>query len=827
MRQAVSLNREWRFIRQNVPDGHLPHADDSRWERIHLPHTFDLPYFRTPEFHVGYGWYRRTFQLTPKQASQRCFIEFEGVFQEAEIFLNGQMVDSHRGGYTGFYVDATDAARPGTNLLAVRVNNLWSATLAPRAGEHIFSGGIYRDVRLVIKPHVHLRWNGVAISTPQVSQQSARVAVRTELCNASLQDASGQLVTTLLSPWGEIVALVRSDISLEAREIIEVDQVFADIAVPMLWSPEQPSLYAIRSTLVVDDVHADQVETSFGIRWFEWTADRGFFLNGKHVYLRGANLHQDQSGWGIALTHSAIRRDVQLMKNAGFNFIRGAHYPHHPAFSRACDELGMILWCELPFWGKGGFGADGYWNASAYPADPKDFKGFEQHCRDTLREMIRIHRNNPSIVAWSMTNEAFFTYNIERAKSLIRDLVEFSHTLDPSRPAAIGGAQRGGFDQLGDLAGYNGDGAKLFIDPKVPNLVSEYGAISKPPDAYEPFFGDLQAERFAWRSGEAIWCGADYGTIAGKQGLKGIVDHSRLPKQSWYWYRNAYRQIPPQEPPRNTTAVSLAIDSSSQVIQGTDGFDDVQLIVSLRDADEAVVNAVPPITLIIESGPGEFPTGRSITFDPATDITYFAGQAAIAFRSYHGGTTVIRARSPGLRDATIEIVTVGDPVFLPEDLACYPDHPYTSPPPSDACLASMKNAVNVARDRPCRASSEEPAHPARLANDANDQSHWQATADDASPFWQVDLEGFYQLSSLRIAFPHAGNYRFVLTVSDDGRTWREGIDRSASVNVAQVREDVFPFAITGRYVRISCVHNPAGDAFGISELSLFGVLSLR
>jgi hypothetical protein len=810
-----------------MPDGHRINLDDSAWQRIGLPHTFDLPYFRTPEFYVGYGWYRKRLDLPEDLSQRRIFLEFEGVFQEAEIHVNGSRVDVHRGGYTGFYVDISDHAMPRQNLLAIRVNNLWNPQLAPRAGEHIFSGGIYRDVRLVIKSDLHLRWHGVQVRTPTVSRNSAVVELETEVCNSAHIPNEGMLASSIVSPAGEVIAQVQSAIVLDGREIIDVKQPLPEIDRPQLWQPDHPSLYSVHSQLFVRGVCVDETSTPFGIRWFEWTKDKGFFLNGEHLYLRGANLHQDQSGWGIGITHSAIRRDVQLMKDAGFNFIRGAHYPHHPAFSQACDELGMLLWCELPFWGKGGFGPAGYWNSSAYPANEKDFEGFEQSCINALVEMIRIHRNHPSIIAWSMTNEAFFTYNIEEAKNLIRKLVDFAHQLDPTRPAAIGGAQRGGFDQLGDLAGYNGDGAKLFIDPGVPNMVSEYGAISKPPNAYEPFFGDLQKERLSWRSGEAIWCGADYGTIAGKQGLKGIVDHARVPKRSWHWYRNAYRGIAPPGWPGKTAATHLKLESSAAVIHGTEAIEDVQLAVSICDAQDRIVDAAPRITLTIESGPGEFPTGRSITFDPATDITFSHGTAAIAFRSYEGGESVIRATSPGLRDATTTITTIGEPRFISDDLHKSFDRPYVPPAPSEACLAAMKSAVNVARDRPCRASSEDPRHPSRLANDADDSTHWQATREDLRPFWQVDLEGFYQLSSLRIAFPHAGNYRFLLDVSMDGITWQQAIDRSASANVAQVREDVFAFGIVGRYVRVTCVHNPAPEPFGVADLALFGVLSLR
>src|SRR2546423_12869195 len=142
------------------------------------------------------------------------------------------------------------------------------------------------------------------------------------------------------------------------------------------------------------------------------------------------------------------------------------------------------------------------------------------------------------MLAWQNTKDASFKYTPAGLEHLTQHSTIQTHKQDPTRPAAIGGAQRGDVDKPGDVAGSNGDGARLFIDPGVPNMVSEYGAISKPHDAYDPFLGELQNEHFPWRAGEAIWCGFDYGSIAGKQGLKGICDHAPLPKQSWTWDPN-------------------------------------------------------------------------------------------------------------------------------------------------------------------------------------------------------------------------------------------------------------------------------------------------
>lgn len=824
-RQRINLNCDWRFFRGDLAGADSVDFDDRQWQRVGLPHTFDLPYFRTPEFYVGYGWYRRRIDVPDEWRGRRIFLEFDGAFQVAEVFVNGARIGAHRGGYTGFRFDVTDEIDAGANVLAVRVNNNWDPQLQPRAGEHVFCGGIYRDVHLLVIGPLHVASNGTIVTTPHVSRQAATVRVRTEVHNCSYANRQCALVTHIVNPDGRSVATMRAAAEIVQWGTVRFDQTSETMTEPRLWHQDHPHLYRVRTELFADDTLVDEYETPFGFRWFEWTGDRGFFLNGEHLYLRGANAHQDHAGWGIAITRAACERDVRLIKEAGFNFVRGAHYPHHPAFADACDRLGLLFWSENAFWGKGGFGPEGYWNASAYPANEADAAPFEQSCKDQLRAMICGNRNHPSIVAWSMTNEAFFTYNLERAKTLMSDLVALSHELDPTRPAAIGGAQRGDVDKLGDIAGYNGDGARLFLNPGVPNIVSEYGAISKPHDAYEPFFGELQPEPFPWRAGQAIWAGFDYGSIAGKQGLKGIINHQRVPKRSWYWYRNAYRGITPPAWPTPGTPAKLRLTADKTTIRGTDATDDCQITVTVHDVDGTRVSSSPPITLTIESGPGEFPTGRAITFDAASDIGIADGEAAMGFRSYHAGQSVIRASSAGLADATITITTTGDEAFVPGETPLAADRPYAPPAESQAARAALRNAVNVALNRPCRASSEPDGHPARFANDGQATTSWRAI--EAPAWWQVDLEGFYQLASVRLAFERDANQRFVVALSHDRQAWATAIDRSNTINTKAVRNDVFDPGAIARYVRITFAHVPPGEAANLREVELFGILSVR
>jgi beta-galactosidase len=166
-----------------MPARRRPAFDDAKWDDIGLPHSFSMPYFGSPRFYTGYGWYRKHFDVPADWTGKRLFLEFDGAFQDAEIFINGSRIAEHKGGYTGFSVDITDAVKTGDNLVAVRLNNNWNAQLAPRAGEHVFSGGIYRDVRLVVTEPLHVTWYGTFVTTPQVSAESGTVNVKTEIRN--------------------------------------------------------------------------------------------------------------------------------------------------------------------------------------------------------------------------------------------------------------------------------------------------------------------------------------------------------------------------------------------------------------------------------------------------------------------------------------------------------------------------------------------------------------------------------------------------------------------------------------------------------------------
>lgn len=791
-REVVNLNREWTYQRGDFQGAEQAGYDDSAWERIGLPHSFSIPYFLSSDFYTGYGWYRKTLELSKADLKKDLFLEFDGVFQEAEVYVNGELAGSHRGGYTGFSIRITPYVERGENQIAVRVNNLWQPDLAPRGGEHVFSGGIYRNVRLVKKHPVHIDWYGTFVTTPTLEANAGRssvVRVRTDVRNNGAEAGEYRLKIQVMDDGGRTVAGREMSRRVEPGQTVAFEQTTEEIPGVALWHPSHPNLYVLVSELYSGKKLLDREETSFGFRWFRWTADEGFFLNGEHFFFHGANVHQDQAGWGDAVTEEATRRDVRMVKEAGFDMIRGSHYPHSPAFSDACDREGLLFWSECPFWGTAGPKVDGSWTASAYPVREADIDGFERSVLQQLEEMIRIHRNHPSVFVWSMSNEPFFTVEstIPGVKRLLKKLVDRAHELDPTRPAAVGGAQRplgaDRIDGIGDLAGYNGDGANIadFQSPGHPSVVTEYGStLADRPGEYIPGWGDLARDEGwkgrPWRGGQVIWCGFDHGSIFGGNMAKlGIVDYFRLPKRSWYWYRNEYaHQAPPQWPVEGRPA-KLRLTASKTGDIRTDGTDDVQLIVTVLDAEGRELSNSPDVSLSVVSGPGEFPTGRSIAFSADSDIRIQDGKAAIALRAYYAGRTVVEASSEGLESARLELEFVDGPRYREGKSWQVEDRPYVRFTPG----LSQKQVQWYGPDSPVFASSSAPGHSSGLAADGEVSTYWLPADGDTAPRLTLDVERTLMLLTVKATFAERLAGRCVVEASADGQQWQAVADASS------------------------------------------------
>ena len=696
-RLVQNFNQSWKFKRADVTGADATAFDDSSWGNVGLPHSFNLPSFLSTSFYVGYGWYRKHFTVPASWSGKSVFLEFQAAFDQAQIYVNGKQVGQHIGGYNGFSIDITSAISVGDNVVAVRLNNNWNAQIPPISGDHTFQGGLYRDVFAVITDPLHVAWYGTWVTTPTLatnSGSSSTVEVKTEVQNSRSAAVNATLKTDIVDNTGKVVTTISSQQQIAAGATVTFDQTTPAVASPSLWHPDHPTMYRALSYLSDGQGNVDTFTTPFGFRWFSWSASQGFSLNGSHYWIQGANVHQDHAGWGAGVTDSAHYRDVKMVKDAGLNFIRGSHYPKAPAFADACDQLGVLLWSENCFWG----GLGGTWGSSGgYPSNSADQAAFDTNVLASLTDMIRIHRNHPSIIAWSMGNEDFFNGGpADRVVALLKKAVALTHQLDPApigRPAAIGGAQSaiGGTqpDTLGDLAGFNGDGTG-YDNPGMPNLVSEYGStvnVSR-PGTYDPGWGNLTVTNGmpaqpAWRSGASKWCMFDYSSKMGATYMNtGIVDNFRIPKRAYYWYRNTYAKVAPPTWPTSGTAAGLKLTASTTTLSAVDGTQDAWLLVTVVDSSGTPISNNVTVTLTVTSGPGEFPTGPTITFTPgnakpASDIAILDGQAATEFRTYYSGTSVITASSPGLTSATVTITSQGSPAFVQGQTPPADTRPYT------------------------------------------------------------------------------------------------------------------------------------------------------
>jgi hypothetical protein len=668
VRQIRNLNKGWQYINQDVQVSQgTASTDPSNWSDINLPHSFDIPYWRANHAQApGIGWYRRHIQIDQSviDAKKRVFIEFEAAFQIAYVYVSGTMAGMHKGGFTGFSFDITDYVLAGDNVIAVRLDARWSDTIAPIGGDHIFIGGIYRNVYLVVTDPLHVTWYGTFVTTPEVSASSATVKVETEIRNDGNDAADCRVKTIVVDATGAEVTSFESSRNVASGATEIFTQTSSPVANPRLWSPSSPYMYKVLTEVYNGDVQTDNYESPLGFRWIRWTMDNGFELNGERLWLQGANVHQDRAGWCDASANSGSWRDVQLVKECGMNFIRGSHYPHAPAFSDACDQLGMCFWSEVAYWGCLNGTED--WKRDCYVNN----EPFKKSCRDQTREMIRIHRNHPSIIVWSMGNELWFTGDLNGTVDLLGQMVEVAHEEDPTRPAGVGGVQLNTAQLSGpcDVVGFNG--GWNTGNAGIPSLVSEYGADCwDRGENYDACWGDNITTppsplQYGWRAGGAIWCAFNYGSIyIGTNGYSdaGMIDHARLPQKRWYFYRNLYRGMEPPAWPTNGTAAKLVLTADRDTITD-DGTSDALLIVQVQDGSGTWLSNSPDITLTDKSGLGAFPTGSSITFTGgAKDKCVRNGQASIEFRSYNAGTVTIEATSGTLAPASVNITVLHVP----------------------------------------------------------------------------------------------------------------------------------------------------------------------
>ena len=569
-RLRENFNRDWRFARQSHGTGalgsfdrqngaaaeveprfreaHKPDYDDSDWDAINLPHTWNQFDTRdeAPGYWRGIGWYRKRFRLAGQYSGKRVFLEFEGANSVAEFWLNGRRLGEHKGGYTSFELDVTGYANFGEaeNVLTVKVDNLFRDTLPPTVKtDYTFYGGIYRDVWLRISEPVYIA--EAAWLTPSVSESAAALQVRTRLFNKTGQAQELTLVQEVLEPRGEVAKTFSLSVQIPAGETLEVKQDGGTLSNPLLWSPGAPNLYRLRSSLRDGSRRVDAVENPLGFRWFKFDPQQGFFLNGKRVQVQGTNWHQVYPGMGNALPNSRHVRDMEMMRAMGVNFWRTSHYPHDPATMEASDRLGMMVWEELPVNKEVGETREYIANVAAM-----------------AEEMIRRDRNHPCIIVWGIAGEVNAPPSV--AKKVIGAVAARYRRLDPSRPVAMHEPRGEEIEALVDVVGL-GVGketdAKHQRFPNRPYLVAEYAASTMGRGIYGrgAESEELACENHAkylrelnqrpWMAGGMIWHqfdyeGETYDTVIPHIVAFGMGDIYRIPKDAYYLYQSQWTARP-------------------------------------------------------------------------------------------------------------------------------------------------------------------------------------------------------------------------------------------------------------------------------------------
>ncbi len=727
-REIVRINPGWYFLLGD-PDKE-PTGDDvamADWDLVSLPHTHeifpnDLAGFKERGRNVG--WYRRTIEMPAAWAGKKVFLVFQGAMQTTRVWVNGKSAGEYAvSGYDSFHFDITHLLKKGKNTLAVRVDNTVNPDIPPDflKTDFIQFGGLYRDVDLVVTDPVHITfpWEakeaGIRLTLPEISKDQAVLAAETSVRNDSSSEVVVTVRTEVVAADGRKVASFDEEQKIPAQAGATFRGQTAPIMNPQLWSPSNPYRYTVNSIVLVNGAEQDRVSTKFGFRWFEFTKDRGFFLNGEPLKLIGANRHQTWPFIGNAVPDGLHREDAEQLKAMGCNWVRLSHYPHDPEFLDMLDEMGMLALAEGPTW----------WGAGN--------EKWMENLRESFRRMIRRDRNHASIVIWNAC------LNHSGANP---SLVAIAKEEDPGRARGQDNVPAVMDFKHGKVSG-NGAITIEHTGHTFPVARGERKVGNDANREYEQVKRHWEQTNASYLTpdnvGMAVWAMYDYNTFHNdNDGIArhGVFDLFRLPKYSYWWHKSELTDEPvvhvirvddgkacvfsnceevrlsqdtgsgygktetrkPDEgfalhhPPTHFgvdpaavglkaeglhqgkvvatsewrkagEATALSLETARPEIVA-DGADLSRIIVSARDANGNLVeDSTLPVTFRI-SGPGQL-----VGENPAG---LRAGQFIIlAQSSFQPGTVEVTAEAAGLKPASIKIKTVPPPagVDLPASVA--------------------------------------------------------------------------------------------------------------------------------------------------------------
>src|SRR6185437_9216698 len=426
--KRVSFNQSWRFHLGDVANARDVSFNDSQWRQLNLPHDWSIE----GEFSEnapagtgggalpgGLGWYRKTFTIPATAKGKLIFIEFDGVYRNSEVWINGHYLGKRPYGYSTFEYELTPYLNYGakSNVIAVKVDN------SQQPNSRWYSGsGIYRNVWLTTLDPVHVEHWGTYVTTPDVNGASATVVLKTQVQNGSKSAAPVNL-TTIIQDANDREVARQVEKNVAAKDQHATVSQTLKVSSPMLWSDERPYVYKVISQLDQGGRIVDRYETPLGIRTFKFDVAKGFFLNGKSLKIRGVCDHHDLGSLGAAVNPRAIERQLEMLKQMGVNGIRTSHNPPAPELLDLADKMGFIVMDE----------AFDMWKIEKTKFD-YHLDWDEWHKRD-LEDMVLRDRNHPSVIIWSIGNEVAEQWgpNPEAGK-IGRELTAIVKALDPTRP---------------------------------------------------------------------------------------------------------------------------------------------------------------------------------------------------------------------------------------------------------------------------------------------------------------------------------------------------------------------------------------------------------
>ncbi len=568
MRKIVNINDSWKFIKQDEVNAYNKSFDDTSWETVSVPHTWNaIDGANGFDFYKGACWYRKELMIDTLQQGNRVYIEFNGSNSITDVYVNGHHMGQHRGGYSTFRFDITDVVEFGKlNTLSVKVDNTVVEDVYPQMADFTFYGGMYRDVNLVFTNHVHFDMmdygsQGIYIVQDEVNEEKAALTIKSKIVNDLDTEKKVRLWADLFDAEGKVVAYAAKEIVLAAGENKEVEMP-AVIKNPTLWNGRKNAyMYKANVSLTSFNDTIDEISIPFGVRYFEVDPNKGFILNGQPLRLNGVSRHQDRKDMGWAITKKEHKEDMELIKEVGATSIRLAHYQHDQYFYDLCDQEGMVVWAEIPF---------------ISIMSKTELEGI--NAKQQMIELIRQNFNHPSIMFWGVQNEIQIGGNRPEVRKLVRELAELTKKEDPTRLTTQANVMfvpdTDEYNYMTDIIGYNkyygwyqGEAEDFgpWIDgyhatnPNVPLGISEYGAegiiqyhnndpkVNDYTEEYHALYHEkvwkIFAERpFLWST--YVWNMFDFGANirdeGGVQGRnnKGLITYDRkIKKDAFYMYK--------------------------------------------------------------------------------------------------------------------------------------------------------------------------------------------------------------------------------------------------------------------------------------------------